>query len=199
MRSMWKKCGRCQVLKMSSEFPIRGFRNPCPHTYCFPCQREYSREHYRKFGYLHNKRRHQNRQRYITRDQHFVDEYLRAHPCVDCGESDSVVLEFDHVRLEKLHNVSEMAMRGYPLSAIVAEIAKCEVRCANCHRRRTARRFSRKRQSIGEGRAVAQFGRALGLGPRGIAGSNPVRPIFSVQGEEWKTQPTLPIIDSMRP
>lgn len=49
-----------------------------------------------------------------------------------------MVLEFDHVRGVKKGDVSLMARQGLALKTIDAEIAKCDVRCANCHRRRTA-------------------------------------------------------------
>lgn len=65
-----------------------------------------------------------------------VTAYLAAHPCVDCGEDDPIVLEFDH-RGDKLFNVGEAARLGYGVPRIMAEIAKCDVRCANCHRRKT--------------------------------------------------------------
>jgi hypothetical protein len=57
---------------------------------------------------------------------------------VDCGETDPVVLEFDHVR-DKLKDIGYMVTVGFSWSAIQLEIEKCEVRCANCHRRKTAR------------------------------------------------------------
>ena len=66
-----------------------------------------------------------------------IYEYLLAHPCIDCGESDPLVLEFDHRDPnQKLFSVSEGANQTWRWERIEAEIAKCDVRCANCHRRR---------------------------------------------------------------
>jgi hypothetical protein len=51
-------------------------------------------------------------------------EYLQTHPCVDCGEADPVVLEFDHVRGEKARHVTKLMYQKKALPVIVAEIAK---------------------------------------------------------------------------
>lgn len=65
-------------------------------------------------------------------------DYLRHHPCVDCGETNPIVLEFDHTdRSEKHFNIGEAASRRMSLRRVQAEVEKCEVRCANCHRRKT--------------------------------------------------------------
>lgn len=61
---------------------------------------------------------------------------LKAHPCVDCGvQHIPAVMEFDHVRGVKKYAIkaSKMARRDLP-----EELAKCELRCANCHRIRHA-------------------------------------------------------------
>lgn len=68
-------------------------------------------------------------------------EYLSDKSCIDCGESDSVVLEFDHLR-DKEMGVSTMMGTGYSWDAILLEIEKCEIVCANCHKRRTAKQFN---------------------------------------------------------
>lgn len=73
----------------------------------------------------------------------FIDGYKSEHPCVDCGESDPVVLDFDHVLGKKKFNIGSAAS-GKTIAEIVAEIEKCEVRCANCHRRATHLRRSGK-------------------------------------------------------
>ena len=76
----------------------------------------------------------------IKRNREHAWSWLLAHPCVDCGEGDPVVLDFDHVRGEKDRAVSLMVRNGVSIEKLQAEIDKCDVRCANCHRRVTHRR-----------------------------------------------------------
>jgi hypothetical protein len=65
--------------------------------------------------------------------------YLEAHPCVDCGEADIRCLDFDHRDPDaKVANVGALVAMHVRWSRIQAEIDKCDVRCANCHRRRTS-------------------------------------------------------------
>ena len=74
--------------------------------------------------------------------------YRRAHavvydakggPCMDCGRAyDVVCMDFDHVRGTKKFNLS--SSHGYSDATIRAEIAKCDLVCANCHRLRTSKR-----------------------------------------------------------
>jgi hypothetical protein len=67
----------------------------------------------------------------------FILDYLSVRQCVDYGWDDIDVLEFDHRDPKtKLFALSD----GYrqTLKALKAEIEKCDVRCANCHRKRHA-------------------------------------------------------------
>ena len=66
--------------------------------------------------------------------------YKMNHPCEDCGCADPRVLDFDHVRGEKAFNLQRGKQK--PLSDILAEIQKCDVVCANCHRLRTQARIN---------------------------------------------------------
>lgn len=71
-------------------------------------------------------------------------DYLKVHHCVDCGESNPVVLEFDHHDTSDKHfNIGEATSRGFSLKRVQAEVAKCEVRCANCHRKKTYKEAGR--------------------------------------------------------
>lgn len=83
----------------------------------------------------------ERRHRVVREARTFVRNYLLSHPCVDCGEADPVVLDFDHVTGKKRKGVSDLAGQGFNIEALKAEIAKCVVRCANCHRRRTAKQL----------------------------------------------------------
>lgn len=74
----------------------------------------------------------------VKRNQELIIAYLLEHPCVDCEESDIVVLQFDHVRGEKRNDLSRLLTLSSKV--VKTEIEKCEVRCANCHQRRTAER-----------------------------------------------------------
>lgn len=69
-------------------------------------------------------------------------EYLSTHPCVDCGESDPIVLEFDHRDPSKKSFTIGSQARHKGRDSLMKEIEKCDVRCANCHRRRTAVQFN---------------------------------------------------------
>src|ERR1700675_1475161 len=66
-----------------------------------------------------------------ARNQDWLFNYLLEHPCVDCGEADPVVLEFDHIGNDKKWDVAGMYL--FSIKRIQEEIAKCEVVCANCH------------------------------------------------------------------
>lgn len=78
--------------------------------------------------------------RRVQRNIWFIQAYLETHPCVDCGETNPIVMEFDHVTSDKQEDISRMVYSGRSLASIQAEVAKCEVRCANCHRIATHRR-----------------------------------------------------------
>jgi hypothetical protein len=72
------------------------------------------------------------------RNRAIVLDYLINHPCVDCQISDVRVLHFDHIKGKKLDIISNMVTQARPVKLLKMEIAKCEVRCANCHTIKTA-------------------------------------------------------------
>ena len=146
-----RKCYGCGELKAAEEFSWRRKARGQRDSFCRPCRSAYGKEHYAA-----------NRRRYIDQAQvvtqrlrlkrtKYLIEYFVTHPCVDCGETDPVVLEFDHLR-DKHFEISR-ALHGRNWQAILNEIEKCEVVCANCHRRRTARRRGTLRTILTQGGA----------------------------------------------
>ena len=81
-----------------------------------------------------SKNGHQRYKLMKKRNREYVDDYLKKHPCIDCGNDNIIMLEFDHVRGIKEHNIATMVENRSSIATIQAEIDKCEVRCANCHR-----------------------------------------------------------------
>src|SRR5262249_46781507 len=117
-------------------------------NYCRTCRAAYKQEHYRANRQRYIDAAGKRRRRVVAERVVYLVEFLREHPCADCGETDPVVLEFDH-RGEKEFNIGG-GWRNRSWKAVLDEIAKCDVVCANCHRRRTARRGGFARAAVAQ-------------------------------------------------
>lgn len=97
-------------------------------------EREYQKGHYQRNKELYKERARNNTKIYRERNKDFILEYKRQHPCVFCGFSNPVALDFHHKDSEeKDENISKM-MNGCSIKTILLEIEKCVVLCSNCHR-----------------------------------------------------------------
>ncbi len=134
-----KQCGVCKETKALTEFSYKDKAKGVLQSHCKSCQKVISRAHYAANTESHKQAVYENKRERLPVLRAYVNDYLLTHPCVDCGETDIVVLDFDHVRGVKSLEVTTMVNTGYSLETIKAEIEKCEIRCANCHRRRHAR------------------------------------------------------------
>jgi hypothetical protein len=136
-----KLCSSCGLQRDINDFGVNNSRLDGLQSQCRVCKKLTQDRWYRK-----NKVEHQarvKRRRFNHRDSLVSQllEYFKTHACVDCGESDPLVLEFDHVRGQKKRAIQDLVNRGYRWQTISQEIDKCEVRCANCHSRKTAKEF----------------------------------------------------------
>lgn len=132
-----KICSSCKIKKSSDHFNKNCSKTDGLNSYCKDCSRQQSREYYYSDPKRHEVKRKVSKLRTAKRNQQYVWKWLENHPCVDCGESDIVILEFDHLD-NKINTVSHGIYSGWTLEKLQDEIDKCEVRCANCHRRKTA-------------------------------------------------------------
>ena len=97
--------------------------------------RKYYRDNPSEKDRINKKNR--NQSRWLRK---FVKRYKGFASCVDCGEGNPLVLDFDHVRGKKFANISRMVQCSYSVEKLKEEIRKCEVRCSNCHRIKTHER-----------------------------------------------------------
>ena len=137
MAEQRKRCPSCLEVKSLSDFNSNRGKKDGRATYCIPCNRRVSRKRYEARKEYYSADAARRKRATIEANTRRAWEYLRAHPCVDCAETDPVVLEFDH-RGDKIKAVSSLIAAGCGWDTISKEIAKCDVRCANCHRRKTA-------------------------------------------------------------
>lgn len=137
-----KTCSICKVAKAPTEFNKKSNRTDGLQPHCRDCNRLRSRAYYNSNREDHKRVTIARKKRVVKESQQYVYDYLSSHSCVDCGEADPIVLEFDHVKGEKRNAICYMVARGCSLDNIKTEIEKCEVRCANCHRRKTALDFN---------------------------------------------------------
>lgn len=158
-----KQCTRCGETKPLDEFHRHRGRSDGRYSQCRTCSSEVSRTPAVKAAqarYQQSAKRQRTksafRQRHAERlrVQERVDSIRRrrerrawldhvklAAGCIDCGyNAHPRALDFDHVGTDKVGNVGQMAHDLVAMSILLAEIAKCEVVCANCHRVRTAER-----------------------------------------------------------
>jgi len=147
-----RRCGECGGFKPLDQFTWRRRHRGQRDNLCRPCRAAYKQRHYGA-----------NRQRYVAQARerkralalvrtNYLLAWFDDHPCTDCGETDALVLEFDHLRDKRFDIGAALPYRNW--QSILDEIKKCEVVCANCHRRRTARRLGSLRARLLDEQAV---------------------------------------------
>jgi hypothetical protein len=138
-----KKCCNCNLVKELSEFNKNKTKRDGLNNICRICSNSRSKKYYSE-NVNHHKKVIRTRVNQIIQENRIkLFDFYKKNPCVDCGETDPIVLELDHKDgVEKLSEVSKLIGGGYRWETIECEIKKCDVRCANCHRRRTAKQFN---------------------------------------------------------
>lgn len=134
---MSKKCTGCNQEKDISEFSWKNKAKGKKLARCKVCYSEYRANYYIK-------NREREIQRTFNRKEMIYNkflEYMEGKSCCDCGETDLIVLQFDHID-DKTKSVSRLIMDCHSWDSILKEIGKCKIRCANCHTRRTAKQFN---------------------------------------------------------
>lgn len=145
--TIMKKCTRCGEVKSPLEYFVRDKQTGRLHAQCKLCYKDYRqtyyKAHYEKYKDAYLKRANLRRRRLNQEFRANMTEYMSSRSCADCGENDIRVLELDHITPEnKLFTISQAIKLGRSWNDVLAEIKKCRVLCANCHKKRTARQHN---------------------------------------------------------
>jgi hypothetical protein len=162
-------CYGCQTEKDESRFHRETARNDGLATQCKDCRSK------------HYKRRYVERREHVRvttaaykKERRDLIDRAKSVPCMDCGQSyPPYVMDFDHRDGEvKLNEIARMVKGS--MASLLAEIAKCDVVCSNCHRERTYQRWLAKQGAVPErqtGLPAKQL--IVGSSPTSASGSCP--------------------------
>jgi hypothetical protein len=130
-----KICSKCGVSKSITEFNFRNLEKNIKLSYCRECGKELTRSHYNR-----NKRQYTEKNLRAFNNRRKFAKKMKDRPCADCGiKYPFYVMDFDH-REDEIKEFELNSLTRVTIKAVVREIAKCDVVCANCHRERTYRR-----------------------------------------------------------
>jgi hypothetical protein len=138
-----KICTKCRVEKPKSDYFVRDKRTNRLHAQCKECyalhRKTYYTEHYSKYGDLYRARARERHAQLRQELRKNMIHYLSGKSCEICGEDDPRTLDFDHIDpAQKSFGIARAIANCFAWTIILAEIEKCRILCANCHRKHTA-------------------------------------------------------------
>lgn len=137
-----KVCSTCRRSLPLDAFNVRSASRDRRQAVCRECNAARARRYYAENLEKHRRAVADQVARTRAKNLERIGAYLLIHPCVDCGESDVRVLDFDHRDgTEKSAEVMKLAKAAYSWARVMAEIEKCDVRCRNCHAKVTYERM----------------------------------------------------------
>jgi hypothetical protein len=96
--------------------------------------RAYDREYYKRNREHLLKKQKEKNERHIEKIGKWLNEYKKTLSCSRCSESHPATLQFHHRDSKEKDFAIATYRRGkYSKERVLAEIAKCDVFCANCH------------------------------------------------------------------
>ena len=130
-----KTCCTCGETKPLEEFYKQSKAKDGRQSQCRVCQLAYRSRYYKEHQETENARK----VAYRNRDKEWYLSLKAGKPCVDCGQVfHPAAMHWDHKDGEVKVKAVARLFNGYrSKEKILAEIAKCELRCANCHAVRT--------------------------------------------------------------
>lgn len=136
-----KICVLCKASKSLEDFNKKQSSEDGKQNICRDCNKKKSKDYYSKNKEKHKKVIYKRRRKHVIALQQYTYDFLKMHGCAICGENDPCCLDFDHLKNKNML-ISKLISSGYSFSNLKKEIDKCQILCANCHRRKTAKDFN---------------------------------------------------------
>lgn len=138
-------CSKCKLEKSLTKefFNIRDKKGLKFRTDCKLCQHEKQSYAYQKKIEKYKKTCKDYRATLKEQNQKLLWDFFLQNPCVKCGENNPIVLEMDHLR-DKKYNIADIIF-SHTWVSIKKEMEKCQVLCANCHKKKNAKDFNHYR------------------------------------------------------
>lgn len=127
---MKKHCPGCNQNLTLINFAFKNKAKGTYQTYCNVCRKTIAKHSYER----HKKNVVAAVQQRKKNVREKFREYKTSLKCIKCGEGESACLDFHHLDA-KLKDFAVSQMYDQSWSMIKAEIDKCVVLCANCHRK----------------------------------------------------------------
>lgn len=127
-----KVCTQCGEEKTINSFAWKNKKKNRRHSECKECHKKYDTKHYnrKKEYYLEKARKHKEKVR-----KWFVN-FKRDKKCIECGESHPACFVFHHRDSSKKEiSIGNAIRMGWGIERLKKEIEKCDILCANCHRK----------------------------------------------------------------
>lgn len=131
-----KTCYTCQTNKEENLFNKNKSKKDGLNNICRDCSNLRSKKYYSDNKIHHRKVTQIRKLKFEKIIKEKIIDFLKKNPCVSCGESNLMVLDFDHLQ-DKTKNVAQLITEGYSWENVKKEIDKCQVLCSNCHRIKT--------------------------------------------------------------
>ncbi len=116
-----RRCGRCGQRKPLAEFDWRRQSAGQRDNYCRRVEPPTNKSTTRPIAQRYVANALRRKRALIAERTAYLVEFFREHPCVDCGETDPLVLEFDHLARQELQS-SPWASADHNWQSVLDEI-----------------------------------------------------------------------------
>lgn len=129
---MNKRCCTCKEIKDIEEFSCKNKKKGIRNSKCKSCHRKYVREHYANNKEMYTERNKRNTK--IIKE--WFEDFKSTLSCVRCGEDHPATFDFHHRNPnDKELEIGNAVANRWTIPRIMKEIEKCDILCANCHRK----------------------------------------------------------------